>query len=247
MAIVPTEIRRERVTHHTVSKVTSSRDVTAVGGTLARAFFNDPVMTWAFPDPDRRRLNAPGVFELYAEAFAPHGETYMTAGATGAALWLPPGRALFHDEGSESLFATQVEERAGADASRLFELMAALDANHPEGSFYVLQLLGVEPQWQGQGVGSALMATVLTRCDLERVPAYLEATSASSQRLYQRHGFTTIGEISLPGGPPLFRMWREPVRARPARRPGHRTARPGGLNPSSSRRPRKAVPALTPS
>jgi len=55
------------------------------------------------------------------------------------------------------------------------------------------------------------MHPVLSRCDRERRPAYLEASSTRSRDLYARHGFAVEEEIRLPGdGPPMWRMWREP-------------------------------------
>jgi GNAT superfamily N-acetyltransferase len=36
--------------------------------------------------------------------------------------------------------------------------------------------MGVTPGWQSQGIGSALMAPMLERCDREGVRAYLDAT-----------------------------------------------------------------------
>jgi hypothetical protein len=43
------------------------------------------------------------------------------------------------------------------------------------------------------------------------MPAYLNAGSARSRDLYARHGFEVMEQFELPdGGPPLWRMWREP-------------------------------------
>jgi hypothetical protein len=42
------------------------------------------------------------------------------------------------------------------------------------------------------------------------VPAYLEATSEHNRRLYARHGFEVVGELSADGSPSLWLMWREP-------------------------------------
>jgi hypothetical protein len=41
-------------------------------------------------------------------------------------------------------------------------------------------------------------------------PMYLEASSATSARLYRRHGFVDTGTLVPPGMPPLYAMWREP-------------------------------------
>jgi hypothetical protein len=55
------------------------------------------------------------------------------------------------------------------------------------------------------------MRPILERCDRERMPAYLNAGSPRSRDLYLRHGFEVTEEFRLPeGGPPLWRMWREP-------------------------------------
>jgi GNAT superfamily N-acetyltransferase len=81
----------------------------------------------------------------------------------------------------------------------------------PAGSYWYLQFMGVAPAWQGQGLGSALMAPVLARCDREGVRAYLDATSERNKRLYERHGFEAEEPFAPPGGPPLWPMWRQPA------------------------------------
>jgi GNAT superfamily N-acetyltransferase len=192
-----------------VRKVESSEDVSAITTALARGFFEDPVFEWIFPNPDRRRRAVPAMLEHFAYAYARHGETYLTEDASGAALWLPAGRQLFTGD-EEVEFAGRLEAATGEDAGRLFELLELFDEHHPDGTYWTLQLMAVVPESQGQGIGSALIAPVLVRCDLEQAPAYLEATSERSVPFYERHGFRVIGEISPPDGPPLFPMWRDP-------------------------------------
>ena len=43
-----------------------------------------------------------------------------------------------------------------------------------------------------------------------RIPAYLEANDPRNRDLYLRHGYTSRPEIRLPGGPPLWPLWRAP-------------------------------------
>lgn len=183
-------------------------EVPLVARTLARAFFDDPVFRWAYPDDDRRRAVLPGVFEVFAEALGRHDETHV-AGRAGVAIWAPPGRAPVDPEHADA-FERRLELAAGTDGERFFEVATLVDEHHPAGSFYFLQLLGVEPRRQGRGVGSALLADMLERCDREGARAYLDATSPSNRRLYERHGFRASGEYAPAGGPPLWPMWREP-------------------------------------
>jgi GNAT superfamily N-acetyltransferase len=73
-----------------------------------------------------------------------------------------------------------------------------------------LPLIGTDPAQQGKGYGAALLAHTTAVCDREAPPAFLEATSARSVPLYQRHGFEVLGEISSEGSPTLTPMLREP-------------------------------------
>ena len=41
------------------------------------------------------------------------------------------------------------------------------------------------------------------------MPAYHEATTPRNRALYERHGYVTQGEFTLPDGPTLWRMWRD--------------------------------------
>jgi GNAT superfamily N-acetyltransferase len=70
-------------------------------------------------------------------------------------------------------------------------------------------LLGVLSERQGAGLGGALMAPILQRCDRHGTPAYLEANERRA--LYERHGFRVRGDIPLPCAAALWRMWRDPV------------------------------------
>ncbi|HKP18424.1 MAG TPA: GNAT family N-acetyltransferase [Gaiellaceae bacterium] len=176
---------------------------------LARAFFDDPVMRWAIPSDDRRREIDGPLFELFVRAYLPLGETYSAASGGGAALWAPPGGEAVPADDAEA-FAAKIEQIAGPDATRLFELIGLMEEHHPHEPLYYLQLLGVDPGLQGRGIGSALLDRVLARADRESLPAYLEATSGLNRKLYEKHGFVATAEVTLPGGPPFYSMWREP-------------------------------------
>ncbi|MGB6107124.1 MAG: GNAT family N-acetyltransferase, partial [Mycobacterium sp.] len=50
----------------------------------------------------------------------------------------------------------------------------------------------------------------LDRCDAEHAPAYLESSNFDNIAYYHRFGFEVTGEITIPGGPTMWPMWREP-------------------------------------
>ncbi|HEX4759186.1 MAG TPA: GNAT family N-acetyltransferase [Thermoleophilaceae bacterium] len=179
---------------------------------LALAFQDDPVMSWCFPNPGRRRrILGAGFFMFVREVWLPGGESFSDRDVTGAACWLAPGN--WHLPPRRQLgMLPSLARIARARTPRFLRLMALVEGKHPgERDHWYLPALGVRPERQGQGLGSKLMFPILSRCDSEGLPAYLEASSPRNRALYERHGFEVREEVSLPrGGPPLWLMWREP-------------------------------------
>ncbi len=190
----------------------SADEASPLASVLARAFFDDPVFVWMLPD-DSRRLEIQERFfgVMLRKVLLAQGESYTTAGRAGAAAWELPGQWKLGPLAQLRLVPSMARA-FGRHMPRALRTMTAVEANHPEQPHFYLTFLGVAPEWQGRGLGAALMHPVLSHCDSERVPAYLEASSARNRALYERHAFVVTEEFRLGrGSPPLWRMWREPA------------------------------------
>jgi len=203
-----TTVTREFGAYERHIRRATTADLCAAAYILAAAFHDDPRVSWLIPDDGRRRATLPAIMELFAEHFQPHGENHVNESGSGVALWLPPDAAPT-PEAEERLGAGLVA-LAGEDIARFDQLMATSEANHPTEPHYDLMLLGVIPDRQGVGIGSALLHAVLDRADREHLPAYLEATSPRNRALYERHGFEVTAELRVADCPPLWAMWRAP-------------------------------------
>jgi ribosomal protein S18 acetylase RimI-like enzyme len=183
-------------------------DVATLAGALARAFDDDPVMGWLFPDPATRTRTLPRFFAVHlTKIVMPHGGVYTTGDVAGGALWEPPGQWRLGLRGQLRMlpdFIRLFGRRLGL-ASRGLNLV---EASHPEELHWYLAVLGTEPARQGQGIGSTLLAPILEHCDQKGMPAYLESSKESNIAFYSRHGFEVTSEIRLPDGPPIWPMWR---------------------------------------
>jgi GNAT superfamily N-acetyltransferase len=84
------------------------------------------------------------------------------------------------------------------------------DTHHPREPHWYLQMLGTDPELQGKGIGSALLAQVLERCDRGGQKVYLEASKEKNIPFYARHGFAVSEEMHMPRGPTIWAMWRDP-------------------------------------
>lgn len=187
-----------------------NHELAGVSLTLARAFADDPIPGYCFPDAGRRSRALPAFFDLVVQTLAPYDEIYTVGDSVGGAVWVPPDRPVIPEHAEES-FNARVAEIAGVDLDRVVAVTSLMEEHHPQETCAYLWFLGVEPATQGRGHGSALMAPVLRRCDAQRTPAYLEATTTRSRDLYLRHGFQVVTELTVPGGPPMWPMWREPL------------------------------------
>jgi GNAT superfamily N-acetyltransferase len=183
-----------------------------VAKVLARAFHDDPVSAWVFPDPSRRPVQ---LERMHRDIFLPDAfrddECYVTDDHGGVALWVPPESV--RSSLTETLRLLPTAARIwGRGLPRALRVLAFIESNFPRESHAHLVFAGTEPEIQGRGIGSALLRETLARWDRERMPTYLEASSPRSRALYLRHGYVDLGRVDLPGGgPPLWRMWRDPA------------------------------------
>jgi GNAT superfamily N-acetyltransferase len=180
---------------------------------LALAFQDDPVLCWCFPHAGRRASILGRGFRVFLERlWFEHGGCFATDDLTGAACWTPPGQWKVPIRRQLTVASAMLSSARGR-APWFLWLSTMMESNHPDSQpHWYLPVLGVEPARQGRGLGSKLMHPILTRCDSERLGAYLEATSPRNLALYERHVFEVTGELRLPrGGPPLWQMWRDPA------------------------------------
>ncbi|EYT84050.1 MULTISPECIES: GNAT family N-acetyltransferase [unclassified Streptomyces] len=199
---------------------------------LDESFRDDPVSSWVFPDAEYRRRTHHRLMGAFTDVVLADGRIDLTEDGAACALWLsmpasddahgsadpaapadpggldgPGGRG-----GEPADPAVWMRETVDPANPRVEEIVRLLDATHPVGRAHeYLWMIAVAPDRQGAGLGGALVRHVLDRCDREGLPAYLEASSPRSTRLYERLGFAYTGTtVDLPDGPRMWPMWREP-------------------------------------
>jgi ribosomal protein S18 acetylase RimI-like enzyme len=171
---------------------------------LGRAFAEYELLRYYFPDETERRAAADTFVLIALSVCLKYGEVYASSEKLeGVAAWLPPGKAPFGGwQIMRSVPLSILFRFARQGANRLRSYGAYVDKLHrklvPYHHWY-LQIIGVDPKYQGEGFSSRLVRPVLERIDRERMPCYLETNAVKNVAIYRRFGFEVISEDELPG------------------------------------------------
>src|SRR5205085_7659636 len=157
-------------------------DAAQLAAALARAFADDPGFSHLLRDPGERVDRLRLFFETELRGIGiPFGLAWTTEDVVGGAIWIPP------DEWRVPIGAALGELRPmtrvfGRRLPLAFRSRLRMEARHPrKPPHWYLAVMGVVPERQGRGLGTALMKPGLDALDQAGTPAYLEASTPRSR------------------------------------------------------------------
>lgn len=199
---------------------------------LSRAFFNDPTHLYYLPDRNLRQKVLPVIERILLRYCLAYGEVWTTPGLDGLALWLPPDHSKASNWGMVRAITGVVPLRGWWNFMRLYlndgssewslrqilrQVMQGkghMDDIHRQivpGHHWYLMVLGVDPDCQGKGIGSRLIAPILERALLAGLPCYLETGTELDVAFYCKNGFEVAHhEVFQPGNLNMWGMVRWP-------------------------------------
>lgn len=178
---------------------------------LAEVFFDDSMYAWLVPNVKRRLKAMTGLFDTACHVLAsadPASVWTTTDGFLGGAIWTPP---------SEPTPSIAMALRAAADLvfglrwGMFRQLEVEYSLTRIKERHWYLNTIGVAAPERRRGIGSALLAPIVARCDRDRLPIYLNTNTDDNVRFYRGHGFDIIRKVDLNSGRlHLFEMRRPP-------------------------------------
>lgn len=172
--------------------------------TLVEAFADDPVERWLYPGDAAYRAHFPAFVAAFGGAAFRDRTVWRLEGFHAVAFWFGPGREPDGDAVVRVLVETTSEDQH-ADSFATLEQMAA---GHPSEPHWYLPWFGVEPAFQGRGLGARLLRRCLDIVDESGLPAYLETPNPRTVPFYERAGFSVSGVAQAGACPPITLMRR---------------------------------------
>ena len=180
------------------------KDRDAGAAVLGRAFTEYELLRHYFHDKKERRAVADTFSFILLSVSLKYGEVYASSEKLeGVAAWLPPGKATFGGwQIIRSVPLSIIFRFARLGASRMWVYGRYVDNLHRKLVPYphwFLQIIGVDPEYHGQGFSSRLVMPVLQRIDRERMPCFLDTSNEKNVAIYRRFGFELVSEDKIPG------------------------------------------------
>lgn len=188
-------------------------DLDLLARIAGEGFYDDPVMTWALPDDDRRLAQLTVMFRGLAEDCLPERGHVLVADAASACFWRDPtfDHHAEADAGTEGDGGGDGPSPFSPDEQARFGILStAMHEAHPGDAHWYLNVVATLPSHRSRGLGAAVLAPILAEADAAGVPCYLESTNPRNRTLYHRHGFEDMGDIQLDDGVSMRQMWRLP-------------------------------------
>ena len=183
----PIELRRDQIK--------------AAARVMDRAFRDDPVTKYAFGDAARNEHEY--MYESMLRYNSGYAPVYTPSERLeGVAAWqrYPKAKIPFwHAFTSGAIWPAL---HMGIKTSRRMQVLGVfIEKKHAEllaRPHWYLVMLGVDPEFQGQGYASILVRSRLSRIDEESLPCFLETAKEKNVPMYQHLGFKVIDEYQLP-------------------------------------------------
>ncbi len=181
----------------------SKSDIGSAVDLLTRAFWDDSLCVYFFPNEEERKKLLPVFFKFRLKQALQNGEVYATSsGLEGVAIWQ-------HSNTVDSSYWKNL--RAGGFGfyrtmgRNLVNRMMKMDqftsqrrAKYAVTPYMHLGPVAVDPELQGQGYSSKLIRPMLERLDRQELPCYLEAQSESNVSIYEHYGFEVLAKGNVP-------------------------------------------------
>lgn len=184
---------------------------------LVRAFYDDGLVCYMFPDEKFRREFIAWTYERWLRLLIRFNSVFVDEDVHGVAGCIPPFLYPHYIPFRSIIKAGFLQAVPKLIFRNFWRPLRAYVDNHSrtrsevKEPTWILDILGVHPEAQGKGIGSALVQHLISCANRDKVPAYVITHKEKNIVFYEKNGFKLLNKkYSLPGGPPTCSLIYKP-------------------------------------
>jgi GNAT superfamily N-acetyltransferase len=157
---------------------------------LAECIDKNKSVNWIVKQDANRKERIRHLIDYSFEICIAAGQIYLTEDQNGVLIYsLSDDKLPFLEEAWQT--ARFLINVTGIDGiGKAFRRERYVTSFHPtDHEFIYIWFLAVDKSMQGKGVGTALLAELITICNETNLPIYLETSEVRNVTFYQKHGF----------------------------------------------------------
>lgn len=164
---------------------------------LSKSFDTNQSVNYIVKQDDKRQERIRYLMDYSFEVCYLFGEVYLSDDNKACALILYPDKKKTALE-SVILDAKLIFNCIGiADIGKAMDREAKIKKLKPKERMYYLWFIGVDPKYQGSGIGTDLMQSLIEDSEKQQRPIFLETSTLRNLPWYKKFGFETYNELVL--------------------------------------------------
>ncbi|OGP66453.1 MAG: hypothetical protein A2W27_04320 [Deltaproteobacteria bacterium RBG_16_44_11] len=177
-------------------------DIDKAAQILGRSFIDYPIFKYVFPDDQHRKNKIRYLFTFLIKLGMLNGEVYASSKDIEAvSIWINSSNARSplmsaFKAGIISL-NLKVDSKSVKRFSEIGLNKQKIRSDIVNVNYILLDVIGVDPQFQKQGFARLLMESKLNDADKYKTPCYLETSNRDNLNFYKKFGFNLIHEYEL--------------------------------------------------
>ena len=193
----------------------------SAAGVAARAFYDDPLFSWLFPNASSRLAMLTRTMTAIVGMRVPLGSVVLDDSATprvvlayetperGVSFWTELRHLLW-----AFLLSLGILVRHGHVPQQFFRVFAGFRAlgattgRRPRVPHIYVSVLTVDPPHQRTGLGGRALRDLLQKSDSAKLPTHLETARPENVPYYEGFGFRVVERMTVGACPPIWIMTR---------------------------------------
>jgi hypothetical protein len=172
-------------------------DKTLITDLLTRSFEDNLSVNYIIKQDKKRKPRIAALMDYSFDVCSMFGEIWLSDDKKGCALVLYPQKK----QPSIRTFVLDlkliIETIGFSGIGKALSRESKIKAKQPKTAMLYLWFIGVNPDFQHQGIGTQLLKDILAHAAKQSLPVYLETSTTQNIPWYQRSGFYIYDQLEL--------------------------------------------------